>query len=92
MVYGYAIKSESADGTFYLVNGWNKHRAYWFSRLNPTKVMFTKKGVALRSLRRLLNIMPEYREDKFTLVEIADGGGYEVADIEPMYEKGENDE
>ena len=85
MVYGYAIKSESADGTFYLVNGWSKHRAYWSSRLNPTKVMFTSKGVALRSLRKLLNIMPEYRTDTFTLMEIVDSGGREVADITPVF-------
>ena len=96
MVYGYAIKSESDDGIYYLVNGWRKHNAYWWSKLNPTKVMFKQKGTALRSLRQLLNTMPEYREDVFTLVEITESGGREVAGIEPVtssfYMKGEINE
>lgn len=25
----YTIKSISEEGTYYLVNGWNKHKAYW---------------------------------------------------------------
>lgn len=82
MVYGYTIKSESEDGIYYLVNGWRKHNAYWSSRLNPTKVLFKKKGIALRSLGKLLNVMPEYIHDIFTLVEITEKGGSEVASID----------
>lgn len=64
----YGIKSVSADGTYYLVNGWNKHRAFWSRYPDPVKCGFKTKGYAARSLNRLFEIMPEYLEDEISLV------------------------
>lgn len=86
MTLGYTIKSVSHEGTWYLVNGWVKHKAFWTQTLNPTRNKFKSKGLALRSLRILLNNMPEYRSDNLTLIELTENGGIEVADVTPVYE------
>ena len=86
MTLGYTIKSVSNEGTYYLVNGWKKHNAYWTPTLNPTRNKFKSKGLALRSLRILLNNMPEYRSDNLTLIKLTENGGIEVADVTPVYE------
>ena len=64
-----AIKSTSPEGTYYLVNGWEKHKAFWSKWLDPVKCGFKTAGLAKRSLRHLLEIMPEYAEDKIDIVE-----------------------
>ena len=84
MTIGYTIKSVSNEGTYYLVNGWKKHNAYWTHSLNPTRNNFKSKGLALRSLKILLNAIPEYRSDSLTIIELTESGGVEIADVTPV--------
>lgn len=81
----YMIKSESDEGRYYLVNGWNKYNTYWSNGFNPQRNGFKSKGLALRSLKHLLNIMPEYRDDKFSIVTFYnDFSVIETDDVEPI--------
>ena len=78
---GFTIKSTSDEGIYYLVNHWEKHKAFW---VEPTKVkqsmLFKKIADAKCSLAKLLKIMDDYKNDKFEVVEI-----YELnTAIEPM--------
>lgn len=70
-IIGYTIKSTSDEGVYYLVNHWEKHRAFWVKRdeLKP-RMLFSSAGYAQRSLNKLLTIMEDYRTDEFELVEI----------------------
>lgn len=64
----YRIKSVSEDGTYYLVNGWSKNKAFWIKETdsqNLCKCCFNKLSQAKASLTKLLKVMPEYRMDKF---------------------------
>ena len=70
------VKSESAEGTYYLVNGWNKYRAFWYKdsllEKHPylkERTFFKSIGYAKGNLTKLLKIMPEYKDDKFTFIE-----------------------
>lgn len=72
----YTIKCTSKEGIFYLVNGWNKAKTFWFSEetvsedIEKAKEFFFKKPHhAKSSLTRLLKIMEDYKDDKFELVE-----------------------
>ena len=68
----YTIKSVSSDGEWYLVNGWRKYKCYWQKRDNCVPhTTFKSVASAMRSLTRLLKVMPEYREDTFYVVKIA---------------------
>ncbi len=68
---GFTIKSISEEGTYYLVNHWEKHNAFWKSKeeLKPN-MLFKSAGYAKRSLNHLLEIMEDYRNDKFEILEI----------------------
>ena len=68
----YTIKSVSHEGTWYLVNGWWKYKAYWqeFDQCVPES-LFKRKADAKRSLTKLLQYtMAEYGNDDFTLVKL----------------------
>ena len=66
----YTIKSVSNEGTWYLINGWWKHKAYWQELDNCNlNTVFRRKSDAKRSLTKLLKyMMAEYGNDDFTLV------------------------
>ena len=68
---GFTIKSTSDEGIYYLVNHWEKHKAFW---IKPEQVkqsmLFKRASDAKRSLTKLLAIMDDYRTDKFEVVEI----------------------
>jgi hypothetical protein len=68
---GFTIKSTSNEGVYYLVNHWEKHRAFW---IEPEKIkqsmLFKRASDAKCSLTKLLSIMDDYKNDNFELVEI----------------------
>lgn len=66
---GYTIKSESEEGTYYLVKDWNKHKTFWKEKekMKPDMLYKTERA-AKASLTKLLKIMEDYRNDKFTVV------------------------
>lgn len=70
MYQKYTIKSTSEEGTYYLVNGWNKHKTFWTGDKTRKDLFFNKPAQAKASLTKLLSVMPEYSSDKFELVEI----------------------
>ncbi len=67
----YTIKSVSKEGTYYLVNHWNKYKTFW---IEPEKIksgmLFKTQANAKASLSKLLKVMEDYKTDKFTLIEI----------------------
>ena len=72
----YTIKSTSEEGIYYLVNGWNKCKTFWFNEklvMQDTEFVknffFNKPSQAKASLTKLLKIMPDYANDKFEVVE-----------------------
>lgn len=72
----YTIKSISNEGIYYLVNGWNKCKTFWFDEKSVTedvenakRFFFNKPSQAKASLTKLLKIMPDYATDKFEIVE-----------------------
>lgn len=66
----FTIKSESDEGVYYLVNGWERHNAFW-KRPDEYKdsMKFKREQDAKMSLSKLLKIMPDYATDTFTLIE-----------------------
>lgn len=71
----YTIKSTSEEGIYYLVNGWNKCKAFWFNEKSvmgdpefAKRFFFNKPSQAKASLTKLLKIMPDYADDKFEAV------------------------
>lgn len=74
----YTIKSTSEEGVYYLVNGWEKCKTFWFSEKsvmedteNAKRFFFNKPSQAKASLTKLLKVMTEYLEDEFEVVEFA---------------------
>lgn len=74
----YTIKSTSDEGIYYLVNGWEKCKTFWFGEDEVAKdvekakrFFFNKPSQAKASLTKLLKIMPDYQEDEFEVVEFA---------------------
>lgn len=74
----YTIKSTSEEGVYYLVNGWEKCKTFWFSEEEVAKdtekakrFFFNKPSQAKASLTKLLKFMTEYLEDEFEVVEFA---------------------
>lgn len=67
---GYTIKSTSDEGTYFLVNHWEKHKTFW---VKPEKIkqsmLFKRASDAKCSLTKLLSVMDDYKSDKFELVE-----------------------
>lgn len=81
-IIGYTIESSSPEGSYYLVNGWYKHFAFWIrkkdfinnkARYLPM-ITFKSKGSAKTSITKLLKIMPDYANDHFKLCEITENG------------------
>jgi hypothetical protein len=71
----YTVKSESAEGTYYLINHWSKYKTFFKNRLPQlTNQYFKSEADAKRSLTKLLNgIMgDDYRDDKFTIIEVSE--------------------
>ena len=67
----YTIKSTSEEGVYFLVNGWEKHSAFWKKQNGISRDMLFKRPQDARgSLTKLLKIMPDYATDEFELVEI----------------------
>lgn len=71
----YTIKSTSKEGVYYLVNGWNKCKTFWFDEKsvlsdveNAKNYFFNKPSHAKASLTKLLKVMPDYKSDTFELV------------------------
>ena len=74
----YTIKSTSSEGVYYLVNGWNKCKTFWFNEKsvmedteNAKKYFFNKPSQAKASLTKLLKIMNDYSTDQFEVIEFA---------------------
>jgi len=72
----YTIKSTSNEGIYYLVNGWNKCKTFWFNeksvledKENAKRFFFNKPSQAKASLSKLLKVMDDYKKDSFELVE-----------------------
>ena len=72
----YTIKATSYEGIYYLVNGWNKCKTFWFNETSvlsdpefAKRFFFNKPSQAKASLTKLLKIMPDYAIDKFEIVE-----------------------
>lgn len=86
----YTIKSTSDEGVYFLVNGWQKCRTFWFSEKsvledieNAKKHFFNKPSQAKASLTKLLKVMDDYKTDKFEVVCI-DKNESEVYTIEEI--------
>lgn len=65
----YAMKSVSEEGTWYLVSGWYKHKAFWKDEISE-KTLFKSRMSCQATLTKLLKIMPEYKADRFEIVEV----------------------
>lgn len=70
MTLGYTIRSISDEGTYYLVNGWNKNNALWVNEKDIHKAVFKTEGQAKASLTKLLKVFPEYATDTFNLIKL----------------------
>ena len=64
------VKSVSKDGTYYLVNGWYKHKAFWYDNKDDNRVMFKDTRSAKTSWTKLLKIMPDFADDEITFEEV----------------------
>lgn len=71
----YTIKATSNEGVYYLVNGWNKTKTFWFNEKSvledvkyAKRFFFNKPQHAKASLTKLLKIMNDYKSDKFEIV------------------------
>ena len=61
---GFTIKSCSDDGVYYLVKNWRKNNALWVKRDSlRQEYLFSSLSRAQNALRKLLEVMPEYKED-----------------------------
>lgn len=65
----YVLKSTSEEGIWYLVNGWNKHKAFWKSSIK-NETLFKRRQDCHASLTKLLKVMPEYKTDQFEILEV----------------------
>jgi hypothetical protein len=70
------MKSKSNEGIYYLVNGWNKCKTFWFNEKSvlenkefAKRFFFNKPSQAKASLTKLLKVMTDYKSDDFELVE-----------------------
>ena len=66
---GYTIKSESSEGIYYLVKNWEKNKTFW-NRLGNMKqnMLYKTESAAKASTTKLLKSMPEYKDDKLTVI------------------------
>ena len=69
----YAMKSTSEDGVWYLVNGWNKHKAFWKDTISDW-TLFKRRQDAYVGLTKILKIYddidPSFRNHKYELIEV----------------------
>ena len=65
----YAMKSVSDEGVWYLVNGWKRNKAFWMNDITA-KTLFKRRIDCQVSLTKLLKVMPEYKADKFEIIEV----------------------
>ena len=91
----YTIKSTSDEGVYYLVNGWNKCKTFWFNERsvfedveNAKRFFFNKQSQAKASLTKLLKVMTDYASDDFSLVEIDGKEFIKVEEIKPILKTG----
>ena len=69
----FTIKSVSDEGTYYLVNHWNKAGTFWKSASQIRRSdMFKTAGQAKASLTKLLKVMDDYATDTFSIIETDD--------------------
>lgn len=69
----FTIKSISDEGTYYLVNGWEKSKAFWKHGSEiKRKEMFKREQDAKASLTKLLKVMDDYLTDTFYIIEMDD--------------------
>lgn len=70
----YTVKSESAEGVYYLCNHWYKNNTFWIeeSEIKESKIFKTIRS-AKSSLTKLLKVMPDYKDDKLSLVKVENG-------------------
>lgn len=80
-IIGYAIKSTSDEGIYYLCNGWNKHKTFWVDESKIHKAIFKTRGQAKASLTKLLKIMEDYKSDFFQMAFIFEDG---TINLEPL--------
>ena len=59
----YYLVSDSKEGTYYLVNGWRKYKAFWTKGFGIKRNTFRSKSSAQRSYNKLCKSMPEYLDD-----------------------------
>ena len=64
------VKSVSNEGTYYLVNGWRRHKAFWVKRGDTPMCLFKDARTAKMSLTKLLKTMPDYASDSFIIEEV----------------------
>lgn len=81
MVIGYTVKSISEEGSYFLVNGWQKNKTFWMKpkAYNPKKHSFKTERSAKSSLTKLLKVMDDYLEDTMILVRIEENENGEIA-------------
>lgn len=82
----YTIKSISSEGEYYLVNHWDKYKAFWQkkSRISSNRV-FKNERSAKTSLTKLLMVMPEYLKDQFMMVRVRLRKDGRIEDVENLY-------
>jgi hypothetical protein len=71
----YTVKTESWEGTYYLINHWNKYKTFFKSGLPQLRDQYFKSEAdAQRSITKLLNgvMGDDYREDKFTIIQVSE--------------------
>lgn len=67
----YTVRSESKDGTYYLVKNWYKNKKLWVTFPELKKpYLFSRPQDAKASFTTLLKAMPECAEDVITIAEI----------------------
>ena len=73
----YTIKAISGEGVYYLVNGWNKCKTFWFNEKsvmsdieNAKRFFFNKPSQAKASLTKLLKrVKVTFQVVSFTLTQ-----------------------
>lgn len=71
----YLIKSVSEEGEYFLCNGWKKHKAFWCRKNEIWKCLFDTIGQAKASLTKLLKVIDDYAQDKFSVYSFTKEGG-----------------
>lgn len=71
----YLIKSTSEEGEYFLCNGWERYKAFWCRKSEIWKCLFNTVGQAKASLTKLLKVMDEYKQDKFSVCSLTEENG-----------------